>query len=948
MQLSGSTLFGATTKNEQTDVNTGARGENLTLRLTYPMRGWAEVRWSETENVEPAVVDLLTTLAELPGVELEPDSIRVPRNVWTLQPWCDLVYVVQHKVSFEHVRLFSDHWEPKEPLYEHQVEAVRFLVAHKGGLCADEMGLGKQQRVDEPVLTPTGWRAIGDLVAGSLVVDPETGRGAPVSGVFPQGVKPLFRVTTADGGETIVGPEHQWLVTTPGRRHRGADFIIMSTQELLDGRLRTPPDKRGYTNRKWFLPLTAPVHYRAARDLPHPSLVHPYVLGVILGDGHLSGSVTITNGEDEIYKRVQQHHAVSARHADSLNYTVTDAIKHIRALELEGHRSWEKHVPYNYLVRDPEERLELLRGLMDTDGDCTTQGVAMFSTSSIHLMDAVVRLTRDLGGIASVSVRELTRYHYKGEDRYGRPSYRVNVRLPVNPFYLTRKAERWKLPILARAIESIEPVEPGEAVCIQVDSKCNTYITRDHIVTHNTRTAIVAAETLAEEDAPNRHRIVIGPKYTRAVWLRELLAVGAIEDESQFWAAETRDPSKMKVDWSCRWFFIHYDIVWWWSTYLSRGPAGPPIVSIIDALHTLKHGRVKRSKGSQALAGTAPNRIGLTGTPMPNRPSELWWPLTILDGKRSWGDPVSFRVRYCGATHTGMGYEDSGPTRVEELQQRLSNRYIRRTIEDSGVVLPKMTRQLLRVKLSDKQQTATEAITRGIGKDNIVRAVLERRAGKDTLAAITKLRKITSKAKLDTTISYVKDIVDNGGRVVVFTWQKRTVAAIADAIGDHYGLGWSDDDEVTTYRVTGDVSQQDRDWLVATFQGETGDAVGRENDPAVLVATLDSLKEGVTLTKARFIILHDLSWVPSDVLQAEARVHRIGQDKPVVSSWVVADDSIDMLLAATVTGKAGAMADALGITAARDAAEELGLEDFSVTSSVEAEMERLLDAWERS
>ncbi len=448
-----------------------------------------------------------------------------------------------------------------------------------------------------------------------------------------------------------------------------------------------------------------------------------------------------------------------------------------------------------------------------------------------------------------------------------------------------------------------------------------------------TRTAIVAAETLAQE-APARHRLIIGPKHTRAVWLRELLAVGAITHPEQFWAAETRDPTKGRPDWDATWFFVHYDIVWWWASYLARGPNGPPIVSILDELHWVKNGRVKRSKGAQALAGTAPNRIGLTGTPLPNRPGELWWPLTIIDGKHSWGSPIDFRVRYCGATHNGMGYEDMGPTRVEELQRRLSNRYIRRTVKDSGVNLPKMTRQLLRCRLSDTEQEKTEAITRDVGKDNIVRAVLERRAGKDTLAAITKLRKITSQAKLETTTAFVTDALEAGESVVVFTWMRATARRIAESFK---GLEWGPCGRQGRYLIHGGFTQEERDASVREYQDEGG----------VLVATLDSLKEGVTLTKARFIVLHDLSWVPSDILQAEARVHRIGQDKPVLASWVVADDSIDMLLAATVTGKANAMAEALGITAAQEAAEELGLEDFAVTSSVEAEMERLLGAWDR-
>jgi SNF2 family DNA or RNA helicase len=570
--------------------------------LSYPRRGWAEVRWTEDEDVDPRVVSLLTNLEELPGVELQPDYVMVPRNVWTSADWLALRTHINHSVEYSSMRVFGPtHWEPAQPLYPHQVDAARFLIDNKGGLCADQMGLGK------------------------------------------------------------------------------------------------------------------------------------------------------------------------------------------------------------------------------------------------------------------------------------------------------------------------------------------------------TREAIVAAETLADE-APERHRIVIAPKYTRDVWRRELLAVGAIESEDDFWFAEGRSPDDKPVDWDRRWFFIHYDIAHWWTTFLVQGRNGLPIVAIIDEAHWIKNGRAQRSKATQAIAGCAPNRILLTGTPMANRPAELWFPLTVLDGKRSWGSPVDFRVRYAGATHNGMGYEDQGPTRTDELQQRLANRYIRRTIEDTDVKLPALTRQLMRVQLTGEDMGRYDTLVKDVGSDNLVRAILERRAGRDTLAAITRMRKLTSKAKEAATLGYAEEALRGGDSLVIFTWQVKTAERFRKHLSDR-AYHWEHSEYSALpfhtrrdfHVVHGGIGQSVRDASVATFQKYGG----------VIVATLDSLKEGVTLTAARHVVLHDLSWVPSDILQAEARVYRIGQDKPVQSTWLVADDTIDMLFAATLTGKASAMAETLGITAAQDAADELGLEDFSVASSVENEIERLLGAWEK-
>ena len=111
-----------------------------------------------------------------------------------------------------------------------------------------------------------------------------------------------------------------------------------------------------------------------------------------------------------------------------------------------------------------------------------------------------------------------------------------------------------------------------------------------------------------------------------------------------------------------------------------------------------------------------------------------------------------------------------------------------------------------------------------------------------------------------------------------------------------------------------------------------------------LIATLDSLKEGVTLHKARLVVMHDLHWVPSNVLQAEKRVHRIGQHRPVISTWVTVTDSIDTLLSRALIRKSQAMQDTLGIAAAVNMVDELNLHDVA-GESFEDEFSAVIRAW---
>src|SRR5574343_1570564 len=162
-----------------------------------------------------------------------------------------------------------------------------------------------------------------------------------------------------------------------------------------------------------------------------------------------------------------------------------DIVHRMRGLGLMGAKSIEKRIPQQYLTASPQDRLELLQGLMDTDGDATTGGVCTFNTSSPHLRDQVAELVRGLGGIVTISSREAPKYTYKGEVRTGQPAYRLNVRLHVCPFALPRKAERWVPPNMARSIKKVTPAGTEMARCINVTTKRHLYIADGYIVTHN-------------------------------------------------------------------------------------------------------------------------------------------------------------------------------------------------------------------------------------------------------------------------------------------------------------------------------------------------------------------------------------------------------------------------------------------------------------------------------
>lgn len=815
-------------------------------------------------------------------------------------------------------------------LRDYQQAAVDFILStRRGAILADQMGTGKAIRATEPVLTPVGWRQIGALEVGDLVVDPDTGHGVTVRGVYPQGRKKIYRVALGDSTSTLVDGEHLWAVYTAGRKFRGAEPLVLTTLELIERGLRTKSDKRGWTNRKWFLPITQPVHFDVVEG-PRPWA--PYVFGVFLGDGYFGSSVTVALPDAEIEDRcatlgvrwgAAQRADTPARCRGALG-----AVAEARTLGVHGKRSWEKGIPLQYLRASVADRIELLRGLMDTDGDCAKGGAAIFNTSSPQLRDDVVDLVRALGGIASVSTRKEPKYTYKGETRTGREAYRVNVRVLFNPFHLARKAERWTKPNLARGIESIEPAGEDEAVCIAVDSKRSLYITTDYIVTHNTRTAAAAAICLQRRGGGGDYFIqpepggnfvkagtryarpifILAPKYLRETWREELEKIGALEKPGDFAVVETRSPHGLLKDGRTRaqalgaghrFYFAHYDIIeaWWGLLWPLK-----PCAVIMDEAHFLKNSRTRRAKGAALAASTSAKNILLTGTPLENRAGELWNLLNLAAGKWSFGGPLDFRRRYMGAVHTGFGHEDQGPTNTEELQLRLETCYLRRTVNDVKLDLPPITRELIQVDLDEKQAAKYGDLFDGYAPAAVFEAIMRGALGKKVLTMLGKARKLTSAAKREATIAEAQSALDQGESVVVFTWERRVAEQIADKL-----------EVPRAYRRTvmhgrqgvsaihGGFSQTVRDIRIRTFQEHGG----------CLVATMASLGVGVNLQRARVVIMHDLDWTPSRMLQAEARVWRGGQTKNVISKWIVARGTLDALITKALLEKADLIAKLL-------------------------------------
>lgn len=499
----------------------------------------------------------------------------------------------------------------------------------------------------------------------------------------------------------------------------------------------------------------------------------------------------------------------------------------------------------------------------------------------------------------------------------------------------------WQLPLVRQLFDNLLGARPAQAP--QVPGTAYERIAAAHLYDHQrdavgwllerpgsilgdemglgkTRSAIVAAEMWCAGDT--RPRVIIAPKFTRAVWLRELLATGAITDPERQWQALEGRDTKVPFNRDATWYFVHYDVVRaWWSYILARRP----LVAIADEAHYLKGPKTQRSKGAAMVLGTTPYRILLTGTPLVNRPQELWHLLTLAGGQRSFGTLHAFRERYCGMIHDGWHYVDTQPSNVAEFRERLTEIFLQRRIDEiPGLDIPALSRNVCEVTFPLVAEEAHTRALKGVQPETIYDALISGNASVETLRLLSELRKITSAAKMQTTTDYAVNAVDQLSSVVVFCWERTTVHLLAARIAHQARSG------PRVYEITGDLGQEKRDQLVAEFQSTGG----------ALVATIDALGVGVTLTAAHLVVLHDLDWTPSKLLQAEARVRRIGQHQPCVSTWMVVKNSIDTLFARLLTRKAHDADALLGMSQGAEAVTETGLDAIS-DAAFQRDVERM-------
>ncbi|MAG98613.1 MAG: hypothetical protein CMM08_18230 [Rhodospirillaceae bacterium] len=382
-----------------------------------------------------------------------------------------------------------------------------------------------------------------------------------------------------------------------------------------------------------------------------------------------------------------------------------------------------------------------------------------------------------------------------------------------------------------------------------------------------TRQAIVAMEA----GCPEGTILVVCPASIKLNWKREILMVdgGA--------SIEVLGVDKDQAD-APRWIIVNYDLL---GKHADRLHAIDWAGVILDEAHFIKNASKRTSHCLKLLGVQAEARalvIGpehvflLTGTPMTNRPKDLF-NLFRCVGHPAARSFLSFAKRYCDAYRNDYGWVTTGASNLDELNLLMKEVSIRRK-KDEVLDLPPKIRSWVPVDIS----TSKAAL-------NAIDSFLSWYSGTDPskpndtefLARLTKVRTALHKAKFNAVAERIKDVTTTGEKVVVFT-------CFTDGIERHKKkLG----DQAIT--ITGSATPEQRMEAVDRFQ----------TDPNVRVALCNIIAGGVgiTLTAGTHVIFQDLDWVPANHAQAEDRCYRLGQDRRVTVEYFHAAGTLDSYIA---------------------------------------------------
>ena len=363
--------------------------------------------------------------------------------------------------------------------------------------------------------------------------------------------------------------------------------------------------------------------------------------------------------------------------------------------------------------------------------------------------------------------------------------------------------------------------------------------------------------------------LVVCPNSVKLNWQREFRKWTGLPKAA--YQVLTGGRGKMgRVGWA---LIVNYDILHRRKAQLQR--LGLKAI-VLDEAHYIKTRGAKRSKAVVALAKKVPHLVALTGTPVMNRPVEIFNTLRLIRPglfRNFW----EFAQRYCRPKYNGFGWNFNGSSNRKELRRLLcSTVMIRRRKKDVLKELPAKTRSVVPMEIDNRREydRAENDFRSWIWSRGKSEKEQRRAISAEALVKVGVLKRLCAEGKMSSSIDWIEDLLETGEKLVVFAWHTSTLDSLEDAF------------EGRVVRIDGGTSIVNRQEAVDQFQNSKG--------IRLFIGNIQAAGVGITLTAASHVAFLELPWSPSMLDQAEDRLHRIGQTRAVNVWYLLAPDSIEM------------------------------------------------------
>ena len=360
--------------------------------------------------------------------------------------------------------------------------------------------------------------------------------------------------------------------------------------------------------------------------------------------------------------------------------------------------------------------------------------------------------------------------------------------------------------------------------------------------------------------------LIVCPATLKLNWLREINKW--FPDENNIQILSGKYPSE---DIYGDIVIINYDILSDWVDVLINVPFK---VMILDESHFIKNRAANRTKAVKTISKKIPHILALTGTPILNRPIEIYNVLKILAPNHTpnfW----EYVNRYCGARHNGFGWDFNGATNIDELHNRLTSTIMfRRLKKDVLQDLPDKVRTYIPIELDNKntyiraEEDFVDFIYKTKGKNAAMKI-----SSAEAIAKVEVLKQVAVKGKLNQVKEWIKDFLATDGKLVVFAIHRFVIDELMKEFKD------------IAVKVDGSVTRANRDKAVQAFQND--------DNIRLFIGNINAAGVGLTLTAASSVAFIELPWSPALLDQAEDRCHRIGQKDTVNIYYLLGVDTIE-------------------------------------------------------